>query len=205
MASDAYKFVISLFAVAAVCAFMHLPAISAVLAFLGAFTCYFFRNPGRRIPAGDKVIVSPADGKVVRIAPIMGSDGVPTGHAVSIFLSIFDVHVNRSPIRGNLETLEYRRGRFLAAYEEDASKYNEQNILTIQGDGIRLVVKQIAGIIARRVVCWKKPGQPLARGELIGLIRFGSRVDVLMPRQVRILVKAGDRVKGGSSVIGDYA
>jgi phosphatidylserine decarboxylase len=123
---------------------------------------------------------------------------------VSIFLSIFNVHVNRSPISGTLKQLEYRRGKFKAAFDDDASRVNEQNILTISSPNIQIVVRQIAGLIARRVVCWKKPGHPLQRGELIGLIRFGSRVDLVLPAQVKIAVKKGDRVSGGSSIIGEY-
>src|SRR5688572_16855212 len=129
-------------------------------------------------------------------------EGIAAGHQVSIFLNIFDVHVNRSPIQGKLESLEYKRGKFQAAFKEEASRTNEQNILTIDGQGMRVVVKQIAGLIARRVVCWKKPGHVIERGELIGLIRFGSRVDIVLPHTVTLLVKVGDRVKGGSSVLG---
>ena len=123
---------------------------------------------------------------------------------ISIFLSIFNVHVNRSPISGELEKIEYKRGKFKVAFDEEASKINEQNVLTISGRESRIVVKQIAGLIARRVICWKKPGQHLQRGELIGLIRFGSRVDVVLPARAKILVAAGDRVYGGSSILGEY-
>jgi phosphatidylserine decarboxylase len=114
------------------------------------------------------------------------------------------VHVNRSPIAGELERIEYKRGKFKAAFDEEASRINEQNILTISGRKSRIVVKQIAGLIARRVICWKKPGQHLKRGELIGLIRFGSRVDIVLPARVKILVALGDRVHGGSSILGEY-
>ncbi len=127
------------------------------------------------------------------------------GHAVSIFLNIFNVHVTRAPVAGTLESLEYRRGRFKAAYDDEASRVNEQNILTIRGGCGPVVVKQIAGLIARRVVCWKKPGHALERGELFGLIRFGSRVDVLLPSNIKVVVRVGDRVKGGSSIIGEHA
>jgi phosphatidylserine decarboxylase len=113
------------------------------------------------------------------------------------------VHVNRAPIRGELEQVEYKRGRFKAAYGERASRVNEQNILSIRGERINVVVKQIAGLIARRVVCWKQPGNFLERGELFGLIRFGSRVDMILPNEVKVLVRVGDRVKGGTSVVGE--
>ena len=175
-----------------------------VMLLLAGFVGYFFRNPVREIPAGENMVVSPADGKVVRVASIPEQDAeLPGGQSVSIFLNIFDVHLNRAPIRGELERVEYKRGRFKVAYDEEASRINEQNILTIRGQRLRVVVKQIAGLIARRVVCWKRPGHRLERGELLGLIRFGSRVDILLPKQVKILVKVGDRVKGGSSVIGE--
>jgi phosphatidylserine decarboxylase len=164
---------------------------------LAAFVGYFFRNPARRIPAGEHLVVSPADGRVVRV------ESLPDGKAISIFLNIFDVHVNRVPIRGELESLEYKRGRFKPAFADEASRINEQNILTIRGPQIRVIVKQIAGWVARRVVCWKRPGLPLERGELFGLIRFGSRVDLVLPQEVRVLVRVGDRVKGGCSVIGE--
>jgi phosphatidylserine decarboxylase len=112
--------------------------------------------------------------------------------------------VNRSPISGRLDQFEYMRGKFKVAFDEEASKVNEQNILTICSQDMKVVVRQIAGLIARRVLCWKKPGESLERGELIGLIRFGSRVDIALPERVRIHVKIGDRVKGGNSVLGDY-
>jgi len=197
MIRDAYLFIVPMLALAVLCIWFGLSVAALALLFLAAFVGYFFRNPAREIPAGDNLIVSPADGKVVRVASL------PEGQGISIFLNIFDVHVNRAPIGGELEQVEYRRGRFKAAFDEEASRVNEQNILSIRGQRIRVVVKQIAGLIARRVVCWKRPGHFLERGELFGLIRFGSRVDVILPKEVKLLVKVGDRVKGGSSVIGE--
>lgn len=202
MIRDAYRFLIPLLLLAAIsAAFARWLVPIPVL--LAAFVAYFFRNPERRIPAGENLVVAPADGRVVKIVPLAASGSEPAGSAVSIFLNIFNVHVTRSPIGGTLARLEYRRGEFKAAYDDEASGINEQNVLTIEGNGIRVVVKQIAGFIARRVICWKSQGQPLERGELFGLIRFGSRVDLLVPGSVRILVKVGDRVKGGSSIIGE--
>jgi phosphatidylserine decarboxylase len=204
MIKDAYRFLFPLLALAALCAYCGLSLAAILLFLLGAFVAYFFRNPRREIPPGERLIVSPADGKVVCVAAMPADDKeLPGGQRISIFLNIFDVHVNRAPIRGNLESLDYKRGKFKVAYDEEASRVNEQNILTIRGPGGMIIVKQIAGLIARRVVCWKRVGQPLARGELFGLIRFGSRVDILLPREVKILVKVGDRVKGGCSVIGE--
>ncbi len=200
MVSDAFKFFLPVLIPGILLAILGFVYIGFILILLSLYICFFFRNPGRRIPQGNNLIVSPADGKVVKIAQM------PNGtRTISIFLSIFNVHVNRSPISGKLETLEYKRGKFKAAFDEEASRINEQNILTISGQGIRIVVRQIAGLIARRVVCWKRPGHELARGELIGLIRFGSRVDITLPAEARILVKIGDHVKGGSSILGDYA
>ncbi len=211
MIRDAYRFLIPLAAVAITCGFLAVgfssPGLWVAVVFLlvlAAFVAYFFRNPVREIPAGEHFVVSPADGKVVRVASLPeGSDEMPGGQSVSIFLNIFNVHVNRAPICGELEKFEYKRGRFKVACDDEASRINEQNVLTIRGLRVRIIVKQIAGLIARRVICWRRQGESLARGELFGLIRFGSRVDVLLPREVRILVKVGDRVRGGSSVIGE--
>jgi phosphatidylserine decarboxylase len=188
---------------AGVAAWLGSAAAAALFLVLAGFVAFFFRNPKREIPPGDHLVVSPADGKVVKIVGLTGDGGAAAGQAVSIFLNIFNVHVTRSPIGGVLETLEYKRGLFKAAYDHSASSVNEQNILTIRGQGTAVVVKQIAGLIARRVVCWKKPGHPLERGELFGLIRFGSRVDVLLPVSARVLVREGDRVKAGTSIIGE--
>ncbi len=199
MVRDGYRFVLPALGLGVLFVFLKLPYFSAPFFLLAFFCAYFFRNPNRKIPAGSNFIVSPADGKVVKIARNQESGD----QAISIFLNIFDVHVNRSPISGELKKLEYRRGKFKAAFEEEASWVNEQNIITISGDGIQVVVRQIAGLIARRVLCWKKPGWSVKRGELIGLIRFGSRVDIEMPGNVKLLVKVGDRVKGGSSVLGE--
>jgi phosphatidylserine decarboxylase len=204
MIHDAYRFLIPVLALAALCFYAGLYLVAVPLLLCAAFVAYFFRSPARRIPAGENLIVSPADGKVVALADLPEDDTeLPRGKRVSIFLNIFDVHVNRVPMRGELQGLEYKRGKFKVAYDEEASRVNEQNVLTIQGEKHRIVVKQIAGLIARRVVCWKRPGQTLSRGELFGLIRFGSRVDILLPQEIRIAVKAGDRVKGGTSIIGE--
>jgi len=206
MVHDAYRFLIPLLALCALCLYFGMGAAAAVIAVLACFVAYFFRNPARKIPPGDHLVVSPADGKVVRIGRLPDADKeLPGGHAISIFLNIFDVHVNRAPIHGALERLEYRRGRFKAAYDDEASRVNEQNVLTIRGPRYCITVKQIAGLIARRVVCWKQPGSAVERGEVFGLIRFGSRVDVHLPQDFRVQVKVGDRVKGGSSVIAEVS
>jgi phosphatidylserine decarboxylase len=162
---------------------------------LATFCLYFFRDPERKAPPGP-VAVSPADGKVVAVLP-----QPPQATRISIFLNIFDVHVNRSPIGGEVKQVRYQRGQFLVASREEASARNEQNTITVEGEGTTVVFKQIAGLIARRIVCWKKPGDHIAIGERIGLIKFGSRMDVFFGPEWEIAVRPGERVKAGSSVI----
>jgi phosphatidylserine decarboxylase len=162
---------------------------------LAAFCLYFFRDPERTIPSGP-VAVSPADGKVVAVKPESA-----TANRISIFLNIFDVHVNRTPIAGTIRNVQYQRGRFLVASRELASSDNEQNIITVQGDGTCVIFKQIAGLIARRVVCNKKAGDRVKAGERIGLIKFGSRVDVVLGPEWEIVVQTGMRVQAGSSIL----
>jgi phosphatidylserine decarboxylase len=163
---------------------------------LALFMAFFFRDP-KRVPPGDPdVVVSPADGRVTRI----GSSGA--GTVVSIFLSPLDVHINRSPIPGKIVDVIYSPGKFLMATNEKASLVNEQNALTIQGEKITVVCKQIAGILARRVVCWKGKGDNLRLGERFGMIKFSSRTDVLLPANVTVTVKEGQRVRAGTTVIG---
>ena len=193
---DAFRFLIPLF-VSAVLAFvlgLYLAAFLVML--LGAFVAFFFRNPNREIPSDPRVIVSPADGRVVKVERV----GKVT--KLSIFLSVFDVHVNRSPMAGRIETIDYKRGKFRPAFNHAASVENERNIVMVAQGDIKLVFTQIAGIIARRIVCWKKVGDAVAKGEIIGLIRFGSRVDVLFPAGTEATVEPGMRVRGGSSAIG---
>ena len=205
MVGDAYRFLIPILLASLALAYLHYPALALLCLLLAAFVCLFFRNPRREIPAREGLVLSPADGKIVKITTLPAGADQGATQLVSIFLNIFDVHVNRSPIQGELENLEYIRGKFKMAFDEEASRVNEMNILTIRGRDIRIVVKQIAGFIARRVVCWKAPGHEMDRGEVIGLIRFGSRVDVLLPKEVRLLVKVGEKVKGGSSILGEYS
>ncbi len=203
MVRDGYRFAIPLLIISFGFVYLQLPVLALSVGLITAFVCWFFRNPAREVPQGSGLIVSPADGKVVKILEVEAQDGrQAAARQISIFMNIFDVHVNRAPIAGTLERLEYRRGRFRAAYEDEASRVNEQNIIAIHGQGTTVLMKQIAGLIARRVVCWKTPGDTLERGEAIGLIRFGSRVDLVVPIGARILVCEGDRVKGGSSIIG---
>ena len=177
----------------------HWVVAGVLLAFLAAFVFYFFRDPERVIPADPDVVVSPADGRVVVVTD-EDHAGVP-GKRISIFLAIWNVHVNRSPASGTIVKMDYRPGKFLAAMRARASMENEQNVISLSTASGEMVFKQIAGLIARRVVCWKKAGDTVQRGERIGLVRFGSRVDLWVPRDAQILVALGDNVKGGSSVL----
>src|SRR6516165_9649012 len=170
-----------------------------VLLALGLFVFYFFRDPERAIPSGPGLVVSPADGRVVVVTEEERC-GWP-GKRVSIFLAIWNVHVNRAPAAGTITRLEYKPGKFMAAWAESASLDNEQNVFTLASEYGEIVFKQIAGWVARRVVSWKKTGDTVGRGELVGLVRFGSRVDLWLPEGAEMAVKVGDHVKGGSSVI----
>jgi phosphatidylserine decarboxylase len=171
------------------------PWFAAPLLLLALFCLYFFRDPDREIPTGP-VAVSPADGKVIAIKP----EG-PGLTRFTIFLNVFDVHVNRAPVGGRIEKVQYKTGKFLVASKEACSTDNEQNIVTVTGDGTSVVFKQIAGLIARRIVFDKRVGDHVATGERIGLIKFGSRMDVLFGPEWEIVAKIGQRVSAGSSVI----
>lgn len=162
---------------------------------------YFFRDPRRDPPVDPNVIVAPADGRVTRVSQLApGSKDAST--LISIFLSPLDVHINRSPIAGKITDVSYTKGKFLMATDEKASLVNEQNALTIEGSRITIVCKQIAGILARRIICWKHEGEVVALGERFGMIKFSSRTDVIVPSSVEVLVTLGTRVKGGITVIG---
>jgi phosphatidylserine decarboxylase len=178
---------------------LHWPVVAVVLVLLALFVFSFFRDPERVIPAEPGAVVSPGDGRVMVVTEEENA-GRP-GKRVSIFLAVWNVHVNRSPAAGTISKLEYRPGKFLAAMRERASLENEQNVFTLSTDAGEIVFKQIAGLIARRVVSWKKAGEQVARGERIGLVRFGSRVDLWVPKEAEILVRVGENVKGGSSVL----
>ena len=171
--------------------------VAAIFLLVTLFMAFFFRDPKRVPPSDPDVVVSPADGKVTRISSA-GADST----VVSIFLSPLDVHINRSPIPGKIVDVLYSPGKFLMATNEKASLVNEQNALTIQGEKITVVCKQIAGILARRIVCWKAEGDSLGLGERFGMIKFSSRTDLLLPKNVRVTVKEGERVRGGTTVIG---
>lgn len=170
---------------------------------LTIFVLFFFRDPERPIPDGDGVVVSPADGKVIVVKDVYETDYLKSkAKQVSIFLSIFNVHVNRVPMSGKVETVKYNPGRFHIASVDKASTENEQTAMVISTRKGGILVKQIAGLIARRIVCYAKPGDVVKTGERYGLIRFGSRVDIFLPEGTELKVGAGDRIKGGRDVIG---
>lgn len=166
---------------------------------LGAFCLWFFRDPERVIPAQAGAIVSPGDGRVTDVS-IINPSVLPQAR-ISIFLNVFNVHVNRSPITGIIREVRYQRGKFLNAMGPNSAEENEQNIITVEGEGRTVVFKQIAGLIARRIVFNLKPGDSVARGQRVGLIKFGSRVDVIFDHDAAIQVKPGDHVKGGATIL----
>jgi phosphatidylserine decarboxylase len=204
MVKDAYKFALPLLA-ATVLLFLagtKWPVaiwFGAIFLVLLLFVCYFFRDPQRTIPTDPSVIVSPADGKVVEIVDELLDSRM--GHRISIFLNIFNVHVQRAPVAARIADVVYQPGKFYAAFRSDASVENEQNIIYLHAPRGTVVFKQIAGAIARRVICWKTEGENVAIGEHVGLIRFGSRVDVWLPMDTELKVKRGDTVKGGESIL----
>jgi phosphatidylserine decarboxylase len=187
-------YALGLAAAGAIVAWLANPWFSIPLWLLAAFCLYFFRDPDRDIPPGP-VAVSPADGKVVAIKP----EGAL--NRISIFLNVFDVHVNRTPVGGTISKVHYQKGCFKVASKEECSTENEQNVVTVQGDGTTVIFKQIAGLIARRIVFDKKVGDKVATGERIGLIKFGSRMDILFGPEWDITVRPGMRVAAGSSII----
>lgn len=199
MVPDGYYYAIPLLLAAILLGWLTTPlwALPAVL--LGAFFLWFFRDPERVVPSAEGAIVSPADGKVTDVSGVQ-VNGQPW-QRISIFLNVFNVHVNRTPISGVIREVRYQRGKFVNAMSATSAEENEQNIVTVEGEGHTVIFKQIAGLIARRIVFTKKIGDPVARGERVGLIKFGSRVDVLLDPGVHIQVKVGDIVKGASSVL----
>jgi phosphatidylserine decarboxylase len=197
MAKEGYPFLLPLLLLAGLFFYSRMNWPGFVFLALALFIGYFFRDPERQISPDEADVVSPADGKIVGIA----AEPDKTTR-VSIFLSVFNVHINRSPIGGQVESVCYRPGKFKVAFDPTASAENEQNVLVIRSGSDRIKFSQIAGILARRIVCWKKPGDWVAKGERIGLIKFGSRVDIFLPDHVALSIKLGDRVQGGASVIG---
>jgi phosphatidylserine decarboxylase len=201
MVRDGYFYGISFFFVAALLYVLtHTWWAPIVPVLLALFFLWFFRDPERRIPQGPGLVVSPADGKVTSILRIATPEGETL--RMSIFLNVFNVHVNRSPVTGVLRDVSYRKGQFLNAMNPESAEKNEQNMAVVRADdGYSVAFKQIAGLLARRIVFRPAPGARLERGQRVGLIKFGSRVDVMLPGNAQILVKEGDHVQGGSSIL----
>jgi phosphatidylserine decarboxylase len=202
MVRDGYIYGLSMLAVAGVLAWATGTWVWSVVPFLlAAFFLWFFRDPKRAIPQGEGLVVSPADGVVTEAVRFETPEG--PRQRVSIFLNVFDVHVNRSPIAGEITSVRYQTGKFLNAMNQECAERNEQNIVTVRGEGIEVVFKQIAGLIARRIVFNYREGDRVERGQRVGLIKFGSRTDMILPADAEIRVKTGQRVKGGASIIAE--
>jgi phosphatidylserine decarboxylase len=199
MVRDAYYYAFPLLAAAALIAWLAGPLWAVPVLLLVVFFLWFFRDPNRLIPGEAGALVSPADGKITDVSPLI-LNGTPRLR-ISIFLNVFDVHVNRSPVSGVIRSVQYQKGKFVNAMNAASAELNEQNVVTVEGEGQVVVFKQIAGLLARRIVFDKKVGDRVERGERVGLIKFGSRVDVLLDASAVLAVKVGDRVKGGSSVL----
>lgn len=202
LAKEGYIFIIPSGLAALLFWGLSLDAAALFFAGLFIFVTSFFRDPERVLPTDPKAVISPADGKVVEIVeetdPFLGHKV----KRVSIFLSVFNVHVNRVPIGGTIQKVHYNTGKFLAAFNHKASLDNEQNTIMISNGKVNIVVKQIAGLIARRIICWAREGDQYQPGQRFGLIRFGSRVDIMVPPDTRLSVTCGDRIKGGRDTIG---
>ena len=206
IAKEGWPLILSAAALALLALFVgwHVVGVMLLVVTLGVAT--FFRDPERVIPSGEGLVVSPADGRVVTIAPAE-RDGLfgDAATRISIFLSPLDVHINRAPVAGRVNDVRYQAGQFLAAYKEDASRLNEQSALRLVDERERnWGVVQIAGVLARRIVCHSKAGDKLARGERFGLIMFGSRTDIYLPQGCRVEAVEGQRVKGGETIIGRF-
>jgi len=199
MVPDGYYYGLAMVGAAVLLGWLAGPFWALPACLLALFFLWFFRDPERAIPDSAGALVSPADGKVTEVASVV-MNGVPVTR-ISIFLNVFDVHVNRSPVAGVIREVRYQNGKYLNAMNPVSAEHNEQNAVTVEGDGHTVVFKQIAGLLARRIVFNKKVGDPVERGERVGLIKFGSRVDVLLDAAAAIQIKVGDRVKGGSSVL----
>lgn len=199
MVRDGIYYALGMAVVAAFLWWLTVPAFSIIPILFGIFFLWFFRDPQRTIPAEAGLIVSPADGKVTHVAPTQ-LGGKPYTR-ISIFLNVFNVHVNRAPISGMIKEVIYQKGKFGNAMDAASADANEQSVITMEGEGMTLVLKQIAGLLARRIVFNHKAGETLARGQRVGLIKFGSRTDVILPAAAEVVVKVGDHVQGGSSIL----
>jgi phosphatidylserine decarboxylase len=202
IAPDGWWFILVPLAVAGLVAWLGWPKAALLPLVLAAFMTYFFRDPERTPPAVPDAVLAPADGRVVDVRTDVHDPFVGPARQVSIFLSPLDVHVNRAPIDGRVVSVDHRPGAFLPAYRADASVKNEQTAVSLEGPSGRVVMRQIAGVLARRIVCRVRPGDVLRGGERYGMIKFGSRMDVVMPAAARLSVSVGDRVRAGETVLG---
>jgi phosphatidylserine decarboxylase len=203
IAREGWPFILPLLGLALV-GLAILPMAGWVFLAVAAFVVYFFRDPERSIPTAPGLLLAPADGKVVAVSPQTNTSTQPAGTVVSIFLSVFDVHINRAPVAGIVEDIHYQPGKFLPAFRAEASVINEQNNVTFQAGGTRVIVKQIAGILARRIVCRVRIGDQVSAGERFGLIRFGSRVDILIPHNFTVHARLGQHIRGGASILASH-
>jgi phosphatidylserine decarboxylase len=199
MVRDGYFYALGLVLAAILIGWFARPTWALLPLLLAVFFLWFFRDPERAIPGSAGAVVSPADGKVTEVSCVTIGEEKKT--RISIFLSVFDVHVNRSPVAGTVTEIRYQRGKFLNAMNAASAQENEQNVVYVEGDGYTVVFKQIAGLLARRIVFHPKVGDRLERGQRVGLIKFGSRTDILLDANVNLKVKVGDRVRGGASVL----
>lgn len=197
IAREGYPFIIAFLLIGILLFVFKIVWAGFIFLFLAAFSTFFFRDPERIFRGTEKQVAAPADGRVVSIRHENNTE------ALSIFLSVFDVHVNRAPVSGKITDVSYMKGKFLFAFDERASVENERNSITLDHQSIPVRCVQIAGVVARRIVCWSKVGDFLKIGDRIGLIKFGSRLDVFLPAGSKIMVKKGDRVRAGESVIGE--
>jgi phosphatidylserine decarboxylase len=206
IAKEGYPIIVASGVLAAGALLMGWLLVGSSLVLLTSAIAGFFRDPERIVPDGEGLIVSPADGKVVSIVNLKDASLMPDASTrVSIFLSPLDVHINRMPVTGTIEETQYQRGKFMAAYKDEASAQNEQNAMQILArEGRRLAVVQVAGVLARRIVCHVKRGDELNRGDRFGLIMFGSRTDTYLPAGCRVEVVEGQRVKGGETILGRF-
>ena len=199
MVRDGYYYGAVMIVAAVLVAWLTRPSWAIIPLLLAAFFLWFFRDPERVIPSEPGAVVSPADGKVTSVGTV-NLNG-ETFQSISIFLNVFNVHVNRSPVSGIVRGAHYECGKYMNAMNPACAEQNERNTVTIEGEGHRVIFKQIAGLLARRIVFTKQVGDSVRRGERVGLIKFGSRTDVIFPQPAEISVKIGDRVKGGSSIL----
>ena len=204
VAKEGMAFILPLVAITLVLWSLRLMVLFGFFSLLTLFVIYFFRDPERSIPPGEKAILSPADGKVIRVEPCL-EERFLKGPAIkiSIFMSLLSVHVNRIPLTGNIAESSYSAGKFFSANLDKASAANEQNALLIEtSKGVRILAVQIAGLIARRIVCWVRKGDRVMRGQRFGLIRFGSRLDIYVPQNARVQARVGQKAYGGRTILG---